>query len=81
MTNPTMPELPAPAFKLRWHDETRYTVSKPNIGDTDCYTADDLLAYGELVRESCAAVAEQAHPQDWPFIGAAIRSMGSKGNG
>ena len=24
-------------------------------------------------REACALLAEQAHPHDWPFIGAAIR--------
>jgi hypothetical protein len=38
-------EMPEPAFKLRWHaQDARYTVSKPNIGDTDVYTADQMRA-------------------------------------
>lgn len=36
-------ELPEPAFKLYWRgDLAAYKVSKPNIGDTDVYTADQL---------------------------------------
>lgn len=37
--------LPEPDFELRWHSkDARYTVSKPNIGDTSCYTADTVRA-------------------------------------
>lgn len=30
-------------------------------------------------REACARMAEQAHPHDWAFIGAAIRARGAQG--
>lgn len=36
-------ELPEPAFRLTWNGSAYY-VSKPNIGDTDCYTADQMRA-------------------------------------
>ena len=37
------PQLPEPAFRLKWRDGAYY-VSKPNIGDTDCYTAEQMRA-------------------------------------
>jgi DNA-binding phage protein len=37
------PELPEPAFRLKWKGGAYY-VSEPNIGDTDCYTADQMRA-------------------------------------
>lgn len=38
-------KLPEPAFRLFWHERSNlYSVSKPNIGDTDVYTADQLRA-------------------------------------
>ena len=41
--NDDLPPLPEPAFRLLWkHGE--YRVTKPNIGDTDVYTADQLRA-------------------------------------
>lgn len=41
--------LPEPAFRLNWHDDgARYTVSKPNIGSTDCYTAEQVQEAFEL---------------------------------
>lgn len=79
MTHPTMPELPA--FPRPVSRELQALspgkgrlVSRFSREQMDAYA----LTYGELVREACAKVAEQTHPQDWPFIGAAIRSMGSK---
>lgn len=36
-------ELPEPAFRLTWRDGA-YRVSKPNIGDTYCYTAEQVIA-------------------------------------
>ena len=47
-----------PAFKLRWgRDRACYTVSKPNIGDTDCYTDAQLEQYAaDRVRELQAQV-------------------------
>lgn len=45
MTQPAATKgLPAPAFRLTWRDGT-YRVSKPNVGDTDCFTADQMHAY------------------------------------
>ena len=44
MTN--LPPLPECAFELRWDAErTGYFVSKPSIGDTNVYTADQMQAY------------------------------------
>lgn len=55
MTNDEI-ELPEPAFRLRWKGaEGRYTVSEPNIGDTDCYTADQLRAAVEADRKRARA--------------------------
>lgn len=34
-------KLPEPAFRLKWTD-SGYKVDKPDIGDTDVYTADQL---------------------------------------
>lgn len=48
-----MPELPKPEFKLLWKSG-EYKVTKPSIGDTDVYTADQMLAYGRLVAVRCA---------------------------
>lgn len=40
--------------------------------------AEELERFAALVaaaeREACAQIAEMAHPDDWPFIAAAIRS-------
>lgn len=50
MTQPVgeYPALPEPTFKLWWDSKNaRYTVSKPNIGDTDVFAADQMRAYGE----------------------------------
>lgn len=46
MTRPiNLPPLPEPAFNLRWiGKEARYTVSKPNIGDTEVFTREQLEA-------------------------------------
>ncbi|QIM51587.1 hypothetical protein [Hydrogenophaga crocea] len=44
-------ELPEPAFRLKWRDGM-YWVDKPNIGDTDVYTADQLQS---AVRAALAA--------------------------
>jgi hypothetical protein len=46
--------MPEPAFKLTWRgDLARYFVSKPNIGNTAVYTADQ-------VREAMQAATERA---------------------
>jgi len=40
---PTVTELPEPAFRLRWNGtRAAYFVNKPDIGDTDVYTADQM---------------------------------------
>ena len=47
----TLPPPPPPDFRLTWREDlAEYRVSKPNVGDTDVYTAATVLAYGE----SCA---------------------------
>ena len=43
-TNPTLPTLPEPHFRLVWRDGS-YFVSKPDIDSSDCYTADQMHAY------------------------------------
>jgi hypothetical protein len=62
MNTPTsFPELPSPAFRLCWKPlEGRYTVNKPNIGDTDVYTAEQVRACIAADRaERVPAVSEQ----------------------
>lgn len=54
MTTPTAPAMPEPAFRLKWRTAgATYVVDKPNIDDTDCYTAEQLQAYAaqEVARE------------------------------
>jgi hypothetical protein len=46
-------ELPQPSFRLTWRDGT-YRVSRPNVGETDCYTADQMREYGR----QCASLAK-----------------------
>jgi hypothetical protein len=49
--------MPEPAFKLTWRgDLARYFVSKPNIGNTAVFTADQ-------VREAMQATDERAAKQ------------------
>lgn len=72
--------LPAPAFRLRWHAVgARYTVSEPNIGDTDCYTADQIsAAFASLDAEKPASHATLTDEQiDKVFI----RYAGANENG
>ncbi|WP_368648012.1 DUF3850 domain-containing protein [Castellaniella ginsengisoli] len=72
MTTKTDITLPEPAFKLRWHDDAaRYTVSVPNIGDTDCYTTDQVRAAVEADRAAqvhdnvaCIANLSESDKQD-----------------
>ena len=46
--------MPEPEFRLRWHSiSARYTVSKPDIGDTAVYTATQM-------REAILAATERA---------------------
>ena len=41
-----------PAFRLTWHiDGARYTVSKPNIGDTDCYDSEAIASMQAQIAE------------------------------
>lgn len=51
-------KLPEPAFRLRWDGASAsYRVSKPNIGDTDVYTAEQVRA---LLADSKAGVGPVA---------------------
>lgn len=60
-------KLPEPAFQL-WWDGYRYKVSKPYIGDTDVYTADQLRAAVLADRASRWQPIETA-PRDGIFLG------------
>ena len=56
---------PEPAFRLRWHDDgARYTVSKPNIGDTDVYTADQVAAAFERGKAAMQGEIERLKEED-----------------
>ena len=56
-----LPAAPAagdekPAFHLSWDvKNARYTVSEPNIGDVDCYTADQVARIREQARRDAIA--------------------------
>jgi hypothetical protein len=51
--------MPEPAFKLTWRgDLARYFVSKPNIGNTDVFTADQVRAAILGATERAAKVVE-----------------------
>lgn len=59
-------DLPPPAFRLIWRDG-QYRVSAPNIGDTDCYTAelarthaDNCIRALKAERDAALARAEKA---------------------
>jgi hypothetical protein len=46
--------MPEPSFRLKWIEPlAAYRVSKPNIGDADCYTATQM-------REAILAATERA---------------------
>lgn len=73
MAEKSMPALPEPSFQLVWlGDRAVYKVTKPNIGNTDVYTADQLRAYAQQYaeqrvaeeREACAELAG-AFAQHW----------------
>lgn len=95
MTRPTMPELPAPAVAAVYADGSNTPAVKHGfemggyMKSPNYFTAAQMLAYGELVREACIAACvktedrmkyEQAAAAA-RLCAEAIRSMGSKGNG
>ena len=43
--------LPEPAFRLKWKDGAYY-VSKPSIGDTDVFTAEQMREYAKKAVEA-----------------------------
>ena len=55
---------PEPHLKLMWRDG-QYRVSRANVDWMDCYTADQIRAYGDAraaaERERCVFDAEQAY--------------------
>lgn len=84
--------MPEPAFQLRWHDiAARYTVSMPNIGNTDVFTADQMREAIKGATERAAKLASDlaydaainyanGHAVDWDkAVGEAIR--GGDGGG
>ena len=55
-----LPPLPAPDFRLKWVGGSEYKVTKPNIGDTDVFTADQMREYGRACE---SAAYERAEPK------------------
>ena len=56
-------KLPEPAFRLTWDDSRAgYYVSKPNVGDTDVFTADQLRAAVLADRAERASAADLELP-------------------
>lgn len=74
MNDTNLPPLPEPAFRLKWRDGA-YKVTKPHIGDTDVYTADQLRAAILQERESAAdlVLRELGDTGQAQAIAAAIR--------
>lgn len=61
--------LPEPDFELRWHSkDARYTVSKPNIGDTSCYTADTVRALLAAAQAPAADALDAACRSDAEIV-------------
>jgi hypothetical protein len=55
-----LPPLPDPSFELVWlQDRGLYKVTKPNIGDTYVYTADQMQAYAIAAIEAYKQQAKQ----------------------
>ena len=58
--------LPEPSFRLVWlSDRAVYKVTKPNIGNTDVYTAEQMHAYASSAVEAALRDAPQAEPNPW----------------
>lgn len=61
--NTVLPPLPQPEFRLKWKGAmAAYFVDKPNIGDTDCFTADQMREYAI----AALALRPGGEPSDWP---------------
>ena len=55
-------KLPEPEFQLKWHSSpAAYRVSKPNIGDADVYTAEQMQA-------AYAAGLAARVPEGWKMV-------------
>ncbi len=60
MTEKAMPPLPEPSFQLVWlTGRAVYKVTKPNIGDTDVFTSDQMHAYAQQYAAQQVAEAMQ----------------------
>lgn len=59
MTDKITTPLPEPAFHLKWRDGAYY-VSEPNIGNTDCYTTEQVIAYADADTKALRKRAEEA---------------------
>ena len=90
MTKLALPEMPDKPFAwaMKWalHSPS-FTTNKTDYVSwangraeypselTPLFTADQLHARDRQIVELCAQIADNAHPQDWAFIGSAIRSL------
>ncbi|MGJ7497504.1 hypothetical protein ACSFA8_20850 [Variovorax sp. RT4R15] len=61
-----MPALPEPSFRLRWDGMLgRYSVNKPELDDTDCYTPE---AVREIQAAAFAAGRAEARKELLPLL-------------
>lgn len=71
------PALPAPAFRLTWKPfEGRYAVNKAGINDTDCYTADQMLAALASREASSATISSEQARMLADALGRCIAASG-----
>ena len=62
LSDDELPPLPTPEFLLKWVDGSEYRVTRPNVGDTDVFTADQMREYARAVER--AAYERAAHECD-----------------
>lgn len=68
LTDDELPPLPTPEFLLKWVDGSEYRVTRPNVGDTDVFTADQMREYACAVEQAAyerAAAHVRTLKRDW----------------
>jgi hypothetical protein len=79
--NGTMIELPPPSIRVTHETDTVYCsdVPKDQVPAHDDYWSEaSVIEHGRAraraAMERAAQIAENAHPDDWPFIASVIRA-------
>lgn len=67
MNNETeLPPLPEPQFQLKWlPNSSTYHVTKPNVGNTDVFTADQMRDYARQAVAAAAVPDAGVQPAGW----------------